>query len=304
MPLKNRTKSKDIKILKLLNARMELDQTSKRRYYNLTKGFEGEVMFDKLTIGLDSKFYILNDLQLESHSTEFQIDSLFVAQNSIIPCEIKNFEGNYYFEKDNFYHCVTKEQITNPLHQLNRGKNLLHQLLQKNGFNFPIEGYLNFINPHFYLYQAPFNDKIIYPTQHQSFLKKMESKPPKLNDQHRIVADFLIQAHNPVSPYKKLPPYSFSNLRKGNICKNCNSFFVTFVDRKLICNKCGFVETLEDVVKRNVDEIMLLFPDLKINANTVIEWCKLEDHKRKIRRILLKNFKRIGHGKYTSYTID
>lgn len=304
MPLKNRTESEEIKILRLLNARMELNQAVKRHYFNLKKGYEGEIMFDRLTTSLDSRFYIINDLQLESNNVEFQIDSLFVAQQSIIPFEIKNYEGNYYFEKDNFHHCLTKEQISNPLHQLNRSKNLLRHLLQKNGYHFPIEGYLSFINPQFYLYQAPFNDKIIYPTQHQRFLKNLESKPVNLNEHHRKVADFLIQAHKPVSPYKKLPPYSYTQLRKGTCCNNCDSFFVTFVDRKVICNTCGAVETLEDVVKRSVDELILLFSDLKINANTVIEWCKLDDHKRKISRILLKNYKRVGHGKYTSYTID
>lgn len=304
MPLKNRTESGEMKILKLLNTRMDLDQTSKQRYFNLTKGFEGEVMFDTLTAYLDTKFYILNDLQLISNDSDFQIDSLFITQNTIIPFEIKNFEGNYYFEKDNFYHYLTKEQITNPLHQLNRSKNLLHHLLQKNGFHFPIEGYLNFINPYFFLYQAPFNEKIIFPTQQQSLLKILASKPARLDEQHRRVANFLIQAHKPLSPYNKLPPYSYDKLRKGGTCKNCQSFFITVEGRIVICNTCGAIETLEDVVKRNVDELILLFPDLKINANTVIEWCKFEDHKRKIRRILLKNYKRIGHGKYTSYSID
>lgn len=299
MPLKSRTESEEMKILRILNTRMELAPDDKKRYLNQKKGYEGEVMFDELTAGLDSKFYILNDLQLEHNTTSFQIDSLFISQHTLIPFEIKNFEGNYYFENDNFYYSLTGKKISNPLHQLNRGETYLHQLLHNKGFHIHVEGNLSFINPQFYLYKAPFNKKIIYPTQHQRLLKNLEGLPSKLNKQHLRIADFLIQSHKP-SP-TRLPPYTYEQLQKGPTCKKCQSFFIIIGDKKIICTLCGEEESIEASVIRSVGELKLLFPNIKINANTVIEWCRMEDHKRKVRRILLKNYQKIGHGKYSYY---
>nr|WP_263323836.1 nuclease-related domain-containing protein [Neobacillus sp. Marseille-Q6967] len=301
MLLKPRTESEEMKILRSLNARMELSYEDKQHYLHLKKGYEGEVMFDGLTAGLDSKFYILNDLQLESNNTSFQIDSLFVAQHSIIPCEVKNYEGNYYYENDNFYHYLSKKKITNPLHQSNRSETLLHQFLQKNGFNIPIEGFLNFINPSFYLYQAPFVDKIIYPTQHQRFLKDLEAKPSKLTDRHRKVVDFLIKSHKPVDPYSKLLPYSYEQCQKGLTCCSCHSFLIIVGERKLICSVCGAEEKIDAAVIRSVEELKLLFPGVKITTNLVFDWCGGWLSKKMIGRILKENYKVIGYGQWSHY---
>jgi hypothetical protein len=303
MSLKPRTESDEIKILRSLHTRMELSAGDKKLYFSLQKGYEGEVKFDKMiaTAKLDHKFYKLDDLQLESNHSSFQIDSLLIAQHTIIPCEIKNFEGNYYYEKDNFYYYLTQKPITNPLHQSNRAETLLRQLFQQNGFPFPVEGYLNFINPQFYLYQAPFNDKIIYPTQQQQFLKVLATKPTKLNEKHLKVAEFLLQAHKPVSPYSKLPSYSYENLRKRIICKVCLSFSIKVGVKKIMCNDCGAEEDIEEAVLRSIDELQLLFPQIKITFNLVYDWCNSVELRRKIRRILSTNYQIKGHGKYAYY---
>nr|WP_263324894.1 nuclease-related domain-containing protein [Neobacillus sp. Marseille-Q6967] len=305
MSFKPRTESDEMRILRSLNARTDLSAVEKQHYLYLVKGYEGEVVFDEMahTAGVDSKFYKLDDLQLECNNTSFQIDSLFITQQTIIPCEIKNYEGNYYYEKGNFHYCLNKKMISNPLHQLNRGETLLRQFLQQNGFHIPVEGYLNFVHPAFFLYQSPFNDKIIYPSQHPRFFKELGTRPSKLNDQHRKMADFLVMSHKPVSPYGKLPPYTYEQLRKGIICKCCQSFLIVIKGKTIICSACGAEETVNAAVMRSVEELKLLFPGIKITANTVIEWCNIKEYKRKIRRILLTNYKRIGRGKYTYYTV-
>jgi hypothetical protein len=152
MLLKTRTESNELKILRSLNVRINLSASEKQHYLNLKKGYEGEVKFDSLTASIDREFYILNDLLLESNNTTFQIDSLIITQESIIPCEVKNYEGDYYYQDDKFHKCTTRKEITNPLHQLKRSETLLRQLLQKHGFHLPIEGYLIFIHSEFFLY--------------------------------------------------------------------------------------------------------------------------------------------------------
>ena len=39
--------------------------------------------------------------------------------------EVKNFEGDYYIEKDQWYSASSKIEIVNPLSQLERSRSLL-----------------------------------------------------------------------------------------------------------------------------------------------------------------------------------
>ncbi|MGF6952901.1 hypothetical protein QF028_005406 [Neobacillus sp. B4I6] len=193
MLFKSRTKSDELKILSYLNTRMNLPENDKKYFLILKKGFEGEVMFDLLSEKLQYDCLILNDLLLKVNNTTFQIDTLII-KDSLHVFEVKNYKGNYYYEADNFY-PKSGTEILNPLDQLKRCESLLHQLLQKNGFNFPTETRVVFINPEFTLYQAPKNKPIIYPTQLNSFMKNFDSTPSKLNSKHKKLAELLVSLH-------------------------------------------------------------------------------------------------------------
>ncbi|MFT8321605.1 MAG: NERD domain-containing protein, partial [Bacillus sp. (in: firmicutes)] len=65
MLFKPRMESTELLLLKCLNKRMNLSVKDKQRYYNLKKGYEGEVMFDLLTEKLACDCMILNDLLLK-----------------------------------------------------------------------------------------------------------------------------------------------------------------------------------------------------------------------------------------------
>lgn len=301
MPLKTREESKELMMLRSLNTRMELAADDKKYYLNLKKGYEGEVMFDAKTAHLDDKFYILNDLLLKNDHTTFQIDSLFIAQSLMIPFEVKNCDGDYYYKEDNFYVCSTDKRIKNPLHQLDRSETQLRDLLQKQGFHLPISGYVIFINPEFTLYQAPINKKIIYSTQLNRLLKELNSIPTKLNGHHHQIAEFLLKSHMTESPFTQVPPYEYGQLRKGSTCSVCHSFMVTDGDKKLVCGTCGYEEKIESAVVRNVEELKLLFPEKKITTNLVYEWCQVIESRKVIRRILKNNYKVVGKVKYSHF---
>lgn len=301
MFFKSRRESKELIIFSLLNTRMDLSQNERQQYCNLKKGYEGERRFDSLTECLSDKFLILNDLQLESNSSLFQMDTLLITQDILIPCEIKNYEGDYIYENDNFYKCTTKREITNPLHQLNRIETLLRQFLQKHGYPFAIKGFLTFINPKFFLYQAPQNEKMIFWPQWGNFLKYLHEQPSRLNKHHHKLAKFLVESHHHDPPYSKLPPYQYELLRKGILCPKCFSFMSNHTQRKVICEQCGQSETMESAVVRSVEEFKILFPEKEISTDQVYDWCKIIQSKRIIGRILKKNFKMLGYGQWTFY---
>ncbi|WP_342430813.1 nuclease-related domain-containing protein [Neobacillus sp. FSL H8-0543] len=287
-------------ILRRLNNRMELTSEDKQMYLYLEKGYEGEVKFDLLTDQLQSDVLILRDLLLEVNHTLFQIDTLIISADILYPCEVKNYEGDYYYESGRLY-TKSGSEIKDPLLQLERCESLLRQFLQKTGNTFPLESNVIYVNSEFTLYQAPLNKPIIFPTQLNAFMKKLDKSPPKLTARHKKLADTLLSAHICESPYTRLPKYEYSKQRKGINCEKCSSFSISVGDRTIVCDTCGCTETIESAVLRSVGELKLLFPDKKITTNIVHEWCQVVGSKKMIRRILKKNFKAIGRVKYCYY---
>lgn len=289
MSFKSRSESDEIKILRFLNLRMELDEKDKKRFRNLVKGFEGEVMFDALTEKLQSPSLILNDLLLEANNSKFQLDSLIIFQEKINLFEVKNYEGDFYFEGDRFY-ALPKKEYKNPLLQLQRSESLLRQLLETLGYRIPIEAYVVFINPQFTCYKAPLNEPIIYPNQLNRFMKKLNMLSSNLNTRNMKLAEKLVSLHQIELPYDRLPPYKYGQLKKGLSCKKCYSFLLYVKGYKVICNECGCEELVDSAVLRGVEEIKILFPEKKITTILVQEWCKVVESKKTIRRILKQNY--------------
>jgi ribosomal protein S27AE len=269
---------------------MDLSPNDLNHYLRLEKGYQGEVMFDQLTDKLENDIYILRNLCLEVNNSEFQIDTLIIFQETIFPCEVKNFEWDYVFDPETeSFKTISNNEILNPLDQVNRTKTLLRKLLQNHGYHFPIEGNVIFINPEFTLYKAPINRPIILPTQLSRFMKKLDQIPSKLNGRHKKLADLLISLHQNESRYAKIPPYTYEQQRKGVSCASCHSLSVTFNGDKCVCGQCGYVEGVDSAILRSVEELRLLFPGMKITTNGVHEWSDGIVSKKVIRRILKKN---------------
>ncbi|CAM3626465.1 hypothetical protein GCM10009865_42680 [Aeromicrobium ponti] len=300
MPFKPRIESAELLILKSLNNRMGLSDKDTQHYLNLKKGYEGEVQFDLWTEGLQSECFILNDLLLQLNNTVFQIDSLIIFSEALYLFEVKNYEGDYYFESDRLYK-KPKSEITNPLNQLSRSESLLRQLLQSLGSDLPLFASIVFINSEFTLYQTPLNKPFIFPTQLKRILKDLNAIPSRLNRKHKLLADKLISRHLEESPFKLLPTYNYGQLRKGITCVECTSFLILVDGQKCICKKCGHEETVSTAVIRSVKEFKLLFPEQKITTNVIHEWCNVVKSKKRIRKALGQNYKKIGVRQWLYY---
>ncbi|MDR6998241.1 nuclease-related domain-containing protein [Neobacillus niacini] len=300
MPFKARIESDDLKRFKILKERTELTSYEKRYLQSLIKGFEGEVQFDLLVDQLQSKPLILNDLFLEVGNTKFQIDSSLIFQETLHFFEVKNFEGDYIYDHENF-HSVSGNPIQNPLDQLKRSKVLLRQLLKKLGYNLPIEGHVIFINPEFLLYKAPSELPFIFSSQINRFMKKLDTKSSKINQWHMTIASQLAALHLDKLSLIKLPSYQHAPLKVGPICKVCNSFSVSPQGHSLFCHDCGCSETAESAVLRYVEELKLLFPLRKITTNEVFYWCGGVISKKRICKILGKYLQIQGVHQWTFF---
>lgn len=299
MIFKQRSEPLELVLNRFLKARINFSENDQKHFWTLSKGYEGEVRSDIWLLNLTDNWLILHDLFLEYNQSIFQIDTLIIAYEKIYLLDVKNFEGDYVIKDNKWYNpgCVPQK---NPLHQLERCETLLNKLLQELGYHFTIESYLIFNNPEFHLYIPSIEPAIIFPSQLNRFLKKLNSKPAKLNKKHFQLAKQLDGLHKIESPYPKLPPYSFEKIKKGMTCCNCNTFLA---DGILKCKNCGFVEDVKAAVLRSVKEFTLLFPDRKITTNDIYEWCGGIKSKKAIRRILAKNFELVRHSRSSYYRL-
>ncbi|MBW8351963.1 NERD domain-containing protein, partial [Bacillus sp. IITD106] len=292
--------SKELKVLRILANRKVLSVEEAAQLANLEKGFEGELKFDERVGRLSKDWLVLNDLLLKSNNAEFQLDSILIAQKTILLFDIKNYEGDYYIEDGKWYYNNGKV-IQNPVSQLERSETLFRRLLQEHGFNIPIESYLVFINPDFHLYNAPRNLPIVFPTQLNRFFDNLKKIPTKTNEHHVKLAQKIISLHQEEWPYSNIPKYYYEELRKGISCACCYSFKLESKRSILVCKNCGNIEKVEVAVIRSVEEYRLLFPDRKITSRNIYEWCNGIRSTETIRNILSKNYVRVGNTKSSYY---
>lgn len=96
-----------------------------------------------------------HNLLLQSNNPLFQIDHILIHAHTIFLFEVKNYEGEFYIDNDIWYVKSTKQEIQNPINQLNKSDYLLRQLIKNLGYNIPVKSYLVFVNREFTLYQLP-----------------------------------------------------------------------------------------------------------------------------------------------------
>ena len=296
MEKKARFESHELLVYRSLNERMELEEKDKDHYIRLEKGFAGELMFDTFTDQMREERYVLKDLLLEANNSVIQLDSTMFVEKKINLFEVKNYEGEYFYESGRLYLFNGKE-IKNPLEQLERNESALRQYIRNLGYNIPIEPYLIFVNPEFTLYQAPKNSSIILPTQLNRFITKLDLIPSKLNAWHEVLADKLVAAHLLKNPYSRFPVYDFGSLKNGMMCANGHLGRVFIKGNKLICEVCACVEHIDAAVIRTVKELKLLLSESKITTSLIAEWCEIVESKKMLSRILGQMYTSAGYGK-------
>lgn len=302
MPHSRPLVSPELQILSYLNTRMDLQPHDKKNLNNLKKGYEGERKFSLLLEeDLSSQCIRIYDLLLESNRTEFQVDNLLIYQNTIYMNEVKYYKGDFVVKDDNWYLVAPEKEIRNPMLQLQRSVFLLRQILQQIGANFQVEARLIFVHPEFTLYQAPYDNSFVFPTQLNQYIQKLNKTPSKLTDKHHNLAEQFMRRHITTSKHERLPDYHFDQLKKGIVCSSCKGFMEAFTIYKLQCENCGCVESTETGIMRSIIEFHTLFPNSRITTSVIHNWCNNIHSKKGIRRILMKNMELVQNGRFSYY---
>ncbi|RHW43618.1 NERD domain-containing protein [Neobacillus notoginsengisoli] len=298
---KKRTPSAEMLALRSLYLRMGLADSDRNQYFNLIKGYQGEVLFDGMTKNLTCDCIILNDLLLSFGGNEFQIDTLMIYSALIYLIDVKNFEGDHLYDKEKLYRLGSDYELKNPLNQIQRCETQLHQMLQSLGWKLPIHPSVIFINPDFTLYQTPIDRPFLYRSQLNRFLQKLNQTPSKLTAKHWQLAEKIASLHQTQSKNTKLPAYTYGQLKKGNFCEKCESFSVTVKDRTMVCGTCEHKEPVGAAIMRAVREFGLLFPGERLTTNIIMEWCGIIPSKKCIQNTLGKHLEKCGVGRGSYY---
>ncbi|MBU9713885.1 NERD domain-containing protein [Bacillus tamaricis] len=209
-------------------------------------------------------------------------------------------EGEYYIESGEWYSSNSNKSINNPLIQLERNKSMIQQVFNHYRINLPIKAYTIFPNPNFTLFQSSRDLPIILPTQIIPFINQMNKITSLISKDHMQIAERLLSLTVDKSRYLRVPEYDYPMLKKGIICEKCEQEMMSPVARHLVCPSCGHIESIVNGVMRNVRELKMLFPEMKITSAIVLDWCGLDSVKC-IRRILMMNYEKIGRTSGTFY---
>ncbi|TXL66563.1 NERD domain-containing protein [Cerasibacillus terrae] len=289
-----------LKILRCLKPRIILSKTNNRYLRSLKKGYQGEKKFAALLNTLGDNCIVLHDLLLEYNHSIFQIDSLLITEGVVYLFEVKNYEGDFYFDSGHWFKENGKE-IKDPMIQLKRSESMLRQLFTSMKINYQIKSYIIFVHPEFTLLQAPRNIPIILPTQLKRFFQRLHENTDIIKKSHEHLAKKLLDMHIEEHPYTKLPHYNYEQLKKGIICNSCHSVMLKVVKKNVVCNQCGQHESTSSAVLRNIQEFQLLFPEHQITTHIIHEWCGKLLSKKIIRKVLTENFTCIPKGRSTYY---
>lgn len=299
---KKPTKSQTHQQLEILMKRSILSIEQQQTLNRMDSGYNGEHHLYKL---LQNELHCnplqLFDLRLTINNSECQIDCLLFFQNECVLIEVKNFQGDYYIENNDWY-TLSKKAIQNPLHQLHRTELLLKQFFTQHQIPLKIRSFVVFTHSEFQLYQAPVNLPIVFPTQLKRFIRKLQHIP--CGSPNRPIIKKFKAHHLSTSSYEKLPLYDFSSLKKGVTCEACGGFMDIGENNNMKCLKCGQISPLEDSIMRNIYDFHTLFPTEKITVSLAAEWTGNLISNYRIRKILLQNCRLVKKSNQSYYILN
>lgn len=258
-----------LKQLQILEQRSTLGETEEKEKEKLSRGYAGELEFDKIldayVSGLDvyhlKDFRFKNDdsrdlTKVVSGSSEVQIDNVLAAGDRIYTFEVKNFAFDLIYGSKN-WHFTGGSEYKDLSMQVNRQRSSLNFLIRDGGFNYEVISHLVFVNPQQTIYNMPNLENLIVPSNMGRRLAKICVS--NRYDQSSVV-DYLDSRRLVKSMYDLPANVSFEALRCGVFCYRCDS--TAELERvnpyKYCCSSCTKEFTVLEVILVLIDELKTL----------------------------------------------
>lgn len=290
--------------LEALKWRMPLAREQLYYLDNLQRGYEGEREFKKFVDSYIGEGAVtITDFTFSVDGTVRQIDAFIVFNDAIIIFEVKNYQGDYLFKNGEFYNTKYRDKIKSPIDQLDNTVILLKRLFKRIDIHIPIKSYVVFIGEDFHLYEAPRNINIVMRSQLPNFLNELRLT-------YRHADENTIEFINTLNEFMHLEErrlhidYSYDSLKKSIFCNDDGGELVLNNRTYYECPKCYKKTSIEDVVLQAIFDFHTLFPEKKLTISSLYNFTGGKISKYHYRKLLKKNFKRLGNGRSVHYTVD
>lgn len=302
MILTTRKMSRELLYLLALERRSILTSNDARKLKTLKRGYEGEVLFDRIFDDVGhSSVLVFRDIYLKIGDSVAQYDTLILSDEEIVLNEIKNFSGLYRFENDEW--TVNGKRLPDDaMVQVKRAEGKLIRLLSHGRLDIDVKSRLVFPNVEFRL--STDNQKLRQLVVMRSELKDYfyGFKNLYASSQAEALAK-LIERHIVEDPFFNRSAI-FERLRKGAYCGNCYSFELEDRHFHFKCVRCGYLETKESQVLRACCDYKALFRDKKITKRNIYNLLDGQVSLRTIYRMLNKYGTKIGNAKNSYYELS
>ena len=258
-----------LKQLQILSRRTLLGETEERERVKLTRGYKGELEFDKLLDEAvrDLDVYHLKDyrfkidagsenLKVASGLSEVQIDNVLIAGDRIYTFEVKNFSFDLIYGTKSWFFTSGQEYKDLSM-QVNRQRNSLDFLIRDGGFKSETTPHLVFVNPRQTIYNMPNIENLIIPSNTH---RRLGAICTSNRYDHSSLVDYLDSRRLVKSMYDLPANVKFEELRSGVFCYRCDS--VAELEKvnayKYYCLSCTKVFTPFEIVQTLIDELKTL----------------------------------------------
>ncbi|WP_323702904.1 nuclease-related domain-containing protein [Mammaliicoccus sp. Dog046] len=273
----------------------EMEET----YAVMKLGYDVESEFARLLHETTDCWWI-HDLQIKNQN-KIQFDFIVINDETIIQFEIKNFSGDYFYEKQKLYRSTgfVSKDLINQFEVANDG---LVRMIDKLKIDREVKSYIVFINPTF--------------TLHGDLRKRvnilLRSELYKLDNilgtnfkygENQMIYEMLKSLNQPfLSQFDNYKLVDFDQVNTGIKCIKCKKLIEPnmFFDQKkyVKCNKCGDKIGRNHLIIQALKELYIL-KGKPISVKDSVEWTGIS--KAALKRILYSHFSRVGQNKASKY---
>lgn len=268
MFINNREMPVELLYYNALSARTELTVNEKYQMELMEKGYKGECLYDKIfdEVG-HGNVYIFRDVFLKIGNTTTQYDSIVITDNRVTVNEIKNFQGDIHYSKDNWYRKGYPLE-DDAFAQLRRAQGKLMKLSKNAGVNFEVTGALIFINDDFRLTSDKDDiwEKTIVRSHLRSYLQNLNSG--QKGEKAKKIANII--NNNKVNNIYFNEKTDINRLRLGFYCGECRSYDLIKRRFHFICSNCGSIESNETHLLRAISDHKYLFYNQPVTKKSIL----------------------------------
>lgn len=282
-----------------LKRRVSLSGIDARNLSAQEKGYAGECTYDRIfdEVGHESVL-VFRDIYLGIEGRAAQYDSLIVSDDGIVVNEIKNYSGNYRYDKGTWY--IGKSPVSDDaLSQLRRAVGKLVKLRYQVLGKFNISGKVIFPNIEFRLQSNDDElwDNVVMRSGLRSYLSQFQNMHAG-----RAAEDIAELIRNHIVPNTYFDKCAdFDAVRKGLYCSECGGFELENRHFYMTCSDCGKTEKKETHVLRAIGDFKSLFFNENLTKQRFMEFIDYKVSRRTVFRLLNKYCTQITKGKWTYY---